>query len=86
MANVPQNPKTDIGTIVRTSVLAVALINQLLAATGYSPLPFDDEAVEMLVSSIFTAAAALATWWKDNDITRKAKQARHLAKREGLKK
>ena len=86
MANVPQNPKTDKGTIVRTSVLAVALINQLLVAIGYSPLPFDDEAVEMLVSSIFTAVAALAAWWKNNSITRKAKQADHLAKREGLKK
>lgn len=73
-------------TIVRTIVLVVALINQLLVSAGYSPLPIDESNTEMIVSTIFTAAASLWAWWSNNALTRKARQAEKLAKMEGLKK
>lgn len=75
----------DTGAIIRTIVLIVALVNQLLVSAGYSPLPINDENTEMIVSSIFTAVAALVTWWKNNALTRKARQAEILAKQKGLK-
>ena len=67
--------KPSKGTIIRAIVLAIALINQLLVAAGYSPLPINDENSEMIISSIFTAAIALITWWKNNSITPEAIEA-----------
>lgn len=60
------------GTISRTIILAVALINQLLSAAGYGVLPIEDATIEQLVSALFTAGAALAAWWKNNSFTQAA--------------
>lgn len=62
-------------TLIRTLVLVVALINQLLTAWGYSPLPIDDALIEQLVSTIFTAGAAIWAWWKNNSFTKEAQEA-----------
>jgi SPP1 family holin len=77
--------KVDTGTIVRTVVLFVALINQGLAAFGYSALPFGDKEIELFISTIITVVTALISWWKDNNITRKARRNKELLKREGIK-
>lgn len=63
------------GTIIRTIVLVFALINQSLVLAGWSPLPFDDVQVENSVTILFTIAASLWTWWKNNSVTKEAKQA-----------
>lgn len=63
------------GTIIRTIVLVFALINQSLVLAGWSPLPFDDIQVENAVTIVFTIAASLWTWWKNNSVTKEAKQA-----------
>lgn len=73
-------------TIIRAAVLFIALLNQMLVAFGYSPLPIDDSNAEIIVSSIFTGVAALITWWKNNPWTRDARIAEKLARQEGLKK
>lgn len=60
--------------IIRTVVLASALLNQSLVLAGYSPLPFDDAQVESFVASAFTIVASVLAWWKDNDVTKKARE------------
>lgn len=60
------------GTIIRTICLALALINQILTATGHSIIPIDDETVQALVSTIVTVVTALVAWWKNNDFTEEA--------------
>ena len=69
--------KTNIsaGTIARTIVLALALINQLLTVTGHAVLPITDEQVNTLVSTIWTVVAALWAWWKNNSFTAAAVEA-----------
>lgn len=69
--------KTNIsaGTIARTIVLALALINQLLTVTGHAVLPITDEQVNTLVSTIWTVVAALVAWWKNNSFTAAAVEA-----------
>ncbi len=69
--------KIDIsaGTIARTVILLCALANQALTATGHSPLPLDDEQITQGVALIWTAAASLAAWWKNNSFTREAREA-----------
>lgn len=63
------------GTIVRTIVLFLALVNQILVSFGKSPIPLDEAMIndivvqlDMLLASIFTAVAAIVAWWKDNDV------------------
>lgn len=75
----------DKGALVRTVVLIVALINQFLVNAGYSPLPFDNHSVEIAVTTTLTITASIWTWWKNNSITRKARQADKLAAERGLR-
>jgi len=62
-------------TLIRTIVLVVALINQSLVLAGYSPLPFDDVQVENAVTIVFSVVASLLAWWKNNSLTKEAKEA-----------
>ncbi|RKI90417.1 phage holin [Parablautia intestinalis] len=64
--------KIEKETIVRTAVLAFALINQVLTISGYSPLPFTDDGVGQAVSMALTAAASAWAWWKNNSFTQPA--------------
>lgn len=62
-------------TIVRTAVLALALINQLLTALGKGPLPIEDDQLEALAALVITAAGSLWAWWKNNSVTAQARMA-----------
>ena len=64
--------KIEKGTIVRTVVLAVALVNQGLTISGRNPLPFTNEEVGQGVSMVLTVGASLWAWWKNNSFTQAA--------------
>ena len=72
--------KVTAGTISRTIVLALALINQLLTAFGYEIINLSDDTVNQLVSVIFTIVAALVAWWKNNSFTKAALEADEVMK------
>ncbi len=59
------NPK-KIPILVRTCVLFVALVNQLLMVFGYTILPISEEQISELCTALFTIVAALWTWWTNN--------------------
>ena len=63
------------GTLIRTVLLMLALVNQVLTLCGLSPLPWEDETVTQGISLLFTAAASLAAWWKNNSFTKNAIEA-----------
>ncbi len=63
------------GTIIRTALLFLALVNNILDLFGKSPLPIDDVELENLISLIFTIATALTAWWKNNSFTQEAIKA-----------
>lgn len=63
------------GTIIRTVCLVLALVNQILTATGHSIIPIDDETVTQLISTAATVITAVISWWKNNSITREARAA-----------
>lgn len=73
------------GTLARTIILALALINQILSATGHPVLPIEDEEVETLVSTAWTVIAALIAWWKNNSFTAAAKAGDEIMKQEKSK-
>lgn len=62
-------------TIARTVILAVALINQVLAILGKDKLPFADEDIYQVVTLLFTIASSAWAWFKNNSITKNAVKA-----------
>lgn len=64
--------KITAGTLARTIILALALINQILSASGHAVLPIEDAQVETLVSTAWTVIAAVIAWWKNNSFTQAA--------------
>lgn len=67
--------KISKGTIIRTACLLLAIINNLLAIYGKSPLPIDDEMLTEVISFCFTTAASFSAWWFNNSFTQKAIKA-----------
>lgn len=67
--------KLDIGTITRTVLIIIALVNQGLLITGKNPLPFEDDQITQVISFGFTTITALVAWWKNNNFTAEAKEA-----------
>ncbi|WP_042145188.1 phage holin [Paucisalibacillus sp. EB02] len=74
----------DKGTVIRTSLLLLALLNQILVIFGKSPLPIDSETLEQFVSSLFTVIIALNTWFKNNYITKRGIAQRDVLREKGL--
>ena len=62
-------------TIIRTVVLVLALVNQILTSMGYSIIPIDDDMITELLSLLFTIGASLWAWWKNNSFTKNAIEA-----------
>lgn len=78
-------PKIDSGTISRFLVLLLALVNQALTMFGHPVLNIDDATITQLVTLAWTAGSAIWCYWKDNDVTKRARvkkarlSARHAA-------
>lgn len=72
--------KISAGTTARTVVLFLALINQLLTVFGYNVIDISDDTVNTLVSTVFTIAAAVCAWWKNNSFTQAALKADEVLK------
>ena len=66
----------DKGTLTRTVLLWLAIINQILTALGINPLPLDDNTVSTVITTVF----ALWAWRKNNDFTHAAKKGTELTK------
>ncbi len=70
------------GTLARTIILALALINQVLSVCGIAVLPIEDGQIETMVSTAWTVVAAVTAWWKNNSFT-SAAIAADRARKEG---
>lgn len=62
--------KTD--TIIRTIVLIIALVNQVLAIMGKQAFPVTEDQVYQVVSLIVTIGASIWAWWKNNSFSAEA--------------
>ena len=67
--------KVKTETIIRTAVLVLALVNQVLTMCGKSPLPIKDEDLTQILSLCLTIGASLWSWWKNNSVTANAIKA-----------
>ena len=72
------NNKIDIGTIARTIVLVIALVNQGCTMMGWNPLDISEADVYKSVTLIVTIGASIWAWWKNNSFTQSALEADKL--------
>lgn len=77
-------------TIIRTVVLALALINQVLAICGKDTIPLYESDIAQFVSIIALIGSTLWAWWKNNSFTHNAIKAddykQHLDELEEMEK
>ncbi|MGE6629812.1 phage holin [Bacillus sp. NPDC077027] len=85
--------KFDKGTVIRTVLLFIALLNQTLIMFGKSVLPISEDQVNTLAdalylagSTIFTTVIALIAWFKNNYVTYKGELQKEVLKQRGLTK
>ncbi|MBU8708585.1 phage holin [Bacillus subtilis] len=83
----------DKGTVIRTVLLLIALINQTMLMLGKSPLDIQEEQVNQLADALystgsiaFTIGTTLAAWFKNNYVTEKGKKQRDLLRDNNLTK
>lgn len=62
-------------TIARTIVLALALLNQLLAIFGKGSIQIAESDIYQVVSIIWTIVSAVIAWWWNNSFTQYAIRA-----------
>ncbi|WLP59162.1 phage holin [Bacillus pumilus] len=83
----------DKGTVVRTVLLFIALINQALIMFGKPVLPISEDQVNILTetlylafSMVFTLVTTLIAWFKNNYVTDKGKLQKEVLQQKGLTK
>lgn len=67
--------KVTKGTLVRTILMLVVLINMVLKATGHDIINVDAAALTEFVEYGVSAATLVLCFWKNNSFTDKAKTA-----------
>ena len=67
--------KIKLETIIRTAVLVIALINQILAICGKDTLPLYESDIVQIITLVATIASSLWAWWKNNSFTQNAIEA-----------
>lgn len=73
--------KPTVDTIIRTILLVVTIINQVLTSLGKNPIPFSDEEIYGALTTVATVVMTLWAWWKNNSFTQAAIQADAVMKR-----
>lgn len=63
---------------LRLIVPLYSIVNLTLLASGYDPLPFAETAVDLGVTTLVGILGTLVAWWKNNNVTRAAKEAQVL--------
>jgi len=73
-------------TIIRTIVLFLAILNNVLSLLGKNPLPYESEEIENAVTIIVTVIATLWAWWKNNSFTLPARMGDEEMNRQRIKR
>lgn len=67
--------KVTKGTVVRTILTVVVIINIILKALGIHPVEIDGASLNNLIESLVSIGVIILGFWKNNSFTDKAKAA-----------
>lgn len=76
----------DKGTIIRTIVLFIALVNQFLVSFGLYEIPGTAEEQTAFITAVFTFVTAVIAWFKNNYVTARGKKQKDLLVAHNLAK
>lgn len=68
------------GTIVRTILLIIVIINMLLQHLGYDVINLSENQILTAVEYIIEVAIIIVAWWKNNSFSEKAIKADEFLK------
>lgn len=69
-----------IKAFIRLLVAAILMLNSVLTAKGLNPIPFDETTFSDIALQIATGLSVIWVWWKNNNLTRAAKEAQGYKK------
>lgn len=69
------------GTIVRTIILLLVVVNLILERCGLDIIPTDESMILMVVETLIELAAIIVGFWKNNSFTEKAIKADEFLKK-----
>ncbi len=72
--------KLDAGTITRSIVLLLTMVNAVLAMLGKDKIPFTENGVYETVTVLTTLGATIWAWWENNAFTHNARKAEQYRK------
>lgn len=59
-------------TLIRTAILFISMLNNLLVMTGKNPLPYSETQMYEGISMVISVLASVWAWWKNNSFTQNA--------------
>ena len=68
------------GTIIRTIMLLIVIVNLILKACGVNTLNIEENTVAVIVETLIELAVIVVTFWKNNSYSQKAIQADEFLK------
>lgn len=63
------------GTIIRTAVFLLGIVNMILVRAGYSVLPIDESWLEEVITNGWVIISGAVGFWKNNSFTKAAIEA-----------
>ena len=63
------------GTVVRTIMLLIVVINMVLKNTGKQPIEIAESDVYSTIEMVVSVVIILLSWWKNNSFTKNAQIA-----------
>ena len=63
------------GTIIRTAVFLLGIVNMILVRAGYSVLPIDELWLEEVITNGWVIISGAVGFWKNNSFTKAAIEA-----------
>lgn len=70
-----------IKSFIRLLVAAILMLNSILTAKGLNPIPFDETAFSDVALQVATGLSVLWLWWKDNNVTKRARAIKELTRK-----
>lgn len=70
--------KETIKAFIRLLVAAILMLNSVMTAKGLNPIPFDESAFSDVALQVATGLSVLWVWWRNNNVTAKARAAKEL--------
>lgn len=71
-------PKITKGTIVRTILMGIVILNLILKQTGKPLINIGESEVTQVVQTVIEILVIAVNWWYNNDVTPKARKAKEF--------